>query len=173
MPRERAGVRAFWPDPCPWAGEAQLYLMGWRIDCTALHPACKLPSVSVLPGFILEDSHESAIWENRFSISQLKHGDESAPRFLSWTIMSAWSAKRRRHAPAIIVHHVLHADEYPELFLCDTYSDADGTEHRQLISVCKWCHENVCHPERQRTVLHTKNHLTTENGSPPVETFSF
>ena len=37
------------------AGEAQqLYLMGWRIDCTALHPAYETSSVSVLPGLFLE-----------------------------------------------------------------------------------------------------------------------
>ena len=67
-----------------------------------------------------------------------------------------------RHTPAIIVHHVRHADEYPELFLCDTYSDSDGTEHRQLISVCKWCHENVCHPEKAAHRAAYRNPLTTE-----------
>lgn len=54
------------------------------------------------------------------------------------------------YTPAVIVHHVRHLEDAPELALCDTYTDAHGVERRQLISVCRDCHENVCHPERLR-----------------------
>lgn len=57
---------------------------------------------------------------------------------------------RGHYTRAIIVHHVKHLEDHPELALCDVYTDADGTEHRQLISVCRDCHETVCHPERLR-----------------------
>ena len=57
---------------------------------------------------------------------------------------------RGHYSPAVIVHHVQHLDEHPELALSDTYIDADGVEHRQLVSVCRDCHETVCHPERMR-----------------------
>ncbi|MPN43819.1 hypothetical protein SDC9_191380 [bioreactor metagenome] len=30
------------------------------------------------------------------------------------------------------------------------YIDEQGIKQRNLISVCKDCHENVCHPERMR-----------------------
>lgn len=55
---------------------------------------------------------------------------------------------RGEYSPAVIVHHVRHLEDAPELALCDTYTDAHGVERRQLISVCRDCHENVCHPER-------------------------
>ena len=51
-----------------------------------------------------------------------------------------------RYSPAEIVHHVNHVRDYPELCLSLTYTDAAGTEQRNLISVCKPCHDNVCHP---------------------------
>lgn len=57
-------------------------------------------------------------------------------------------AHRPMYTPADTVHHVKHLREYPALRLSDTYVDQDGGTHRQLISVCKRCHEEVCHPER-------------------------
>ena len=80
-------------------------------------------------------------------------------------LSSAWQHKRKQilrrdhnecvickskgqHSRAVIVHHVKHLDEHPELALSDYYQDPDGTRHRQLISVCRFCHETVCHPER-------------------------
>ncbi len=51
---------------------------------------------------------------------------------------------RRRFRKATIVHHVKHLTERPDLAL----SVWDG-EERQLISVCKQCHEDL-HPESQR-----------------------
>lgn len=58
--------------------------------------------------------------------------------------------KRGKYRAAELVHHVKHLRDHPELALSDTYIDPDGKEHRQLISVCKDCHETVCHPERLR-----------------------
>lgn len=50
--------------------------------------------------------------------------------------------KRGKYSKAIIVHHVKHLRDRPDLAL----SIWDG-EERQLVSVCKSCHEE-CHPER-------------------------
>lgn len=61
---------------------------------------------------------------------------------------------RGRYTRAVIVHHVKHLEDAPEFALSDTYVDGRGAVHRQLISVCRDCHETVCHPERlRRTVL--------------------
>ena len=49
-----------------------------------------------------------------------------------------------RHSRAVIVHHVKHLRDRPDLAL----SIWDGQE-RQLVSVCKRCHEEL-HPESQR-----------------------
>ena len=57
---------------------------------------------------------------------------------------------RGRYRRAELVHHVLHLRDRPELGLEDLYVDEDGVEHRQLLSVCRECHETVCHPERMR-----------------------
>lgn len=64
---------------------------------------------------------------------------------------------RGHHSPAVIVHHVQHLDEHPELALSDTYVDSAGVEHRQLVSVCRDCHETMCHPERMRDQGATKD----------------
>ena len=57
---------------------------------------------------------------------------------------------RGRYRRAVLVHHVLHLKDRPDLALSDTYTDGEGVEHRQLLSVCRECHETVCHPERMR-----------------------
>ena len=49
---------------------------------------------------------------------------------------------RGRHSKAIIVHHVNHLKDRPDLAL----SVWDGQD-RQLVSVCRKCHEEL-HPER-------------------------
>lgn len=86
-------------------------------------------------------------------VSLLAAGNEAA--FYSWP---EWLRLRRevlrldhnecsickakgRYRRAVIVHHVKHLRERPDLAL----SIWDG-EERQLISVCKQCHED-CHPE--------------------------
>lgn len=58
--------------------------------------------------------------------------------------------QRGRYRRADLVHHVNHVKAAPEKALDIWYTDADGTEQRNLISVCKDCHETVCHPERLR-----------------------
>lgn len=57
---------------------------------------------------------------------------------------------RGKYKRAELVHHVKHLKDRPDLALADTYLGDDGQEHRQLISVCKDCHETVCHPDRMR-----------------------
>lgn len=54
-----------------------------------------------------------------------------------------------QYKKAEIVHHVKHVEDYPELRLSWYYIE-DGEEHRNLISVCRDCHESKCHPERLR-----------------------
>jgi len=53
-----------------------------------------------------------------------------------------------KYSRAVIVHHVNHVRDCPELALSAYYTDKDGKEQRNLISVCRDCHTRVCHPER-------------------------
>ena len=50
--------------------------------------------------------------------------------------------KKGRYRKAVIVHHIKHLKDRPDLAL----SIWDG-EERQLVSLCKQCHRDV-HPER-------------------------
>lgn len=63
-----------------------------------------------------------------------------------------------KYTRATHVHHVKHLDDFPELALEKYYPD-NGVQKRNLMSVCKDCHETVCHPERLR---HTKKPLNDE-----------
>lgn len=65
-----------------------------------------------------------------------------------------------QYARANHVHHVNHLDRHPELALEKYYIDENGKRQRNLISVCKDCHETVCHPERLR--WNKKEPLTEE-----------
>lgn len=56
--------------------------------------------------------------------------------------------RRGRYTKATHVHHVNHLRDRPDLAMSKTYVDADGRTKRNLASVCKGCHETVCHPER-------------------------
>ena len=53
-----------------------------------------------------------------------------------------------KYSRTTVVHHVQHLRDRPDLGLSDTYVDADGVEHRQLVSVCENCHKTVCHPDQ-------------------------
>lgn len=54
-----------------------------------------------------------------------------------------------RHVPAVIVHHIWHLDEFPQYGLCEFVQDPEtGEMVRNLLPVCRTCHETVCHPER-------------------------
>lgn len=57
---------------------------------------------------------------------------------------------RGKYAVAVMVHHVCHVKRHPELALDRFYLDENGQRKRNLISVCRTCHETVCHPERLR-----------------------
>lgn len=58
--------------------------------------------------------------------------------------------KRGGYARANHVHHVNYLRSHPELALSKWYLDKTGAPRRNLIAVCKDCHETVCHPERLR-----------------------
>ncbi len=64
-----------------------------------------------------------------------------------------------KYTRATHVHHVNHLDKHPELALEKYYTDSSGNTKRNLISVCKDCHETVCHPER---LTHSKPPLNEE-----------
>ena len=64
--------------------------------------------------------------------------------------------EKHRYRPARIVHHVKHLRDRPDLAL----SIWDGNE-RQLISVCKSCHEDL-HPESRRQFKRTRAPLPPE-----------
>ncbi len=53
---------------------------------------------------------------------------------------------RHRYRRAALVHHVKHLKDRPDLAL-SVFDDATG--ERQLLSVCRPCHERL-HPERMR-----------------------
>lgn len=61
-----------------------------------------------------------------------------------------------RYRRAAIVHHVKHLRDRPDLAL----SVYDGDD-RQLVSVCKRCHEEL-HPESQRQFKKNRARLTLE-----------
>lgn len=63
---------------------------------------------------------------------------------------------RGKYRRATIVHHVKHLKDRPDLAL----SIWDGKE-RQLLSVCKGCHEKE-HPESQRKFLPAEKPVTEE-----------
>lgn len=50
-----------------------------------------------------------------------------------------WCRRYGRAKPAVVVHHIRHADEFPEL----AYTDSN------LVSLCQACH-NKAHPEKAR-----------------------
>lgn len=52
-----------------------------------------------------------------------------------------------KYKRAELVHHVNHVRQHPELALSKYYTIGQK-KRRNLISVCKDCHETVCHPER-------------------------
>lgn len=54
---------------------------------------------------------------------------------------------RGRHSRGEIVHHRYHLDQYPDWGLMIWVEDA-GERKRNLLTVCRECHETVCHPER-------------------------
>ncbi len=57
------------------------------------------------------------------------------------------------------MHHVNQLDKHLGFGLEKYYTDVNGKVKPNLISVCKDCHETVCHPER---LLHTKKSLNEE-----------
>lgn len=68
---------------------------------------------------------------------------------------------KHKHTRAEIVHHQYHLDEYPQYGLMK-YVYVDGEWRRNLISVCRGCHETVCHPERMKKFVKWKEPLTPE-----------
>ena len=54
---------------------------------------------------------------------------------------------RGKYKRAVVVHHVNHVKKNPELALEKYYTDVFGNKKRQLVSLCKACHEEE-HPER-------------------------
>ena len=65
---------------------------------------------------------------------------------------------RRKFRRAKIVHHVKHLEDRPDLAL--SVWDPE-TGERQLVSVCKQCHEEL-HPESQRQFKNIRAPLTAE-----------
>ncbi|MBR2132896.1 MAG: HNH endonuclease [Oscillospiraceae bacterium] len=71
--------------------------------------------------------------------------------------------RRGRHAKAVIVHHVYHFDRFPEWGLWEFVDDpVTGERQRNLLPVCRACHETECHPERIRELKPKCEPLTEE-----------
>lgn len=66
-----------------------------------------------------------------------------------------------KFSPAEIAHHVNHLRDRPDLAFDLTFVDADGNEQRNIISVCRQCHEDQ-HPENFRRVMTQKKFVTEE-----------
>ena len=66
-----------------------------------------------------------------------------------------------KYKKAEIVHHTKHARDFPDLALSIYYYE-EGEKKRNLISVCKYCHETVCHPERMKNDNAKKNFTNEE-----------
>lgn len=92
-----------------------------------------------------------------------------------WYNSAAWEATRQevlrfdhyecqickekgRYRKAVIVHHVKHLRDRPDLAL-STYDPDTG--ERQLVSVCKRCHEQL-HPESQKQYRPANKPVTEE-----------
>lgn len=95
------------------------------------------------------NEHEFYTWTEwqkiRLSVLQIDHYE-----------CQVCKEKRRRYKRAVIVHHIKHLKDRPDLAL----SIWDGDE-RQLISVCKRCHEEL-HPESQRRFVPRNEPITKE-----------
>lgn len=63
---------------------------------------------------------------------------------------------KHKYRKAVLVHHVKHLKDRPDLAL----SIWDGQE-RQLVSLCRSCHEEV-HPERQWRKVVKREYVTQE-----------
>lgn len=66
--------------------------------------------------------------------------------------------KRGKYTRATHVHHVMHLEDYPQYAL-EEYVMQNGAAIKNLVPVCKDCHETVCHPER---LPHWREPLTIE-----------
>ena len=64
-----------------------------------------------------------------------------------------WCARYGRNRPAVVVHHIKHVDEYPELAF-----DGDN-----LVSLCQACH-NKAHPEKSRAARSLRHSPPTPSG---------
>ncbi|MEG2001080.1 MAG: HNH endonuclease [Evtepia sp.] len=75
-----------------------------------------------------------------------------------------WYCKEKhKHTRAEIVHHIYHLEEYPEYGLLKFVKDPKTKEvQRNLISVCRACHETVCHPERAHAFIERQEPITRE-----------
>ena len=68
-----------------------------------------------------------------------------------------------RHRRAVIVHHVFHRDEFPQWELDELVRDPEtGEQCRNLLPVCRECHETECHPERMRAKVEKSEPITPE-----------
>lgn len=71
--------------------------------------------------------------------------------------------EKHKHVRATIVHHCYHLDQYPQYGLMKYVRDPVTNEYkRNLVSVCRDCHETVCHPERMLKYVERKDPLTEE-----------
>lgn len=52
-----------------------------------------------------------------------------------------------RYRRAVLVHHIEHLRKRPDLALKMWVDEGNKTYKRQLVSLCRECHE-LCHPER-------------------------
>lgn len=66
------------------------------------------------------------------------------------------------YTPAVLVHHELDRDDFPEYELSETYKDENGNERQNLIPLCFRCHEEIETERGNRGVPKAKPPLTIE-----------
>lgn len=78
-----------------------------------------------------------------------RHKRREVLKKLNWDCQICKQHGRQRRA--VIVHHVYHLDEFPQWGLLEFVDDpVTGQRQRNLLPVCRECHETECHPERMR-----------------------
>lgn len=82
-------------------------------------------------------------------------------RKLNWDCQVCKLHGRQRRA--VIVHHVYHLDKFPQWGLQEFVDDpVTGERTRNLLPVCRECHETECHPERMRKLTQVVEPVTPE-----------
>ena len=142
----RKQKRKRWPWTTPWTCGGSIPPLGSKIEARVMISASRLAELNTL--IVQGEEHLFYTWSDWLRVrgDVLKLDNYECQRCKA----------RGRYSKAIIVHHIKHLKDRPDLAL----SIYDGKE-RQLISLCRACHEAE-HPERGLTPRQGHKHVTDE-----------